>query len=690
MSVTTVADLPSDEECTADGLHPKVPPTLRDSAFLYIARNVLDFPPTALASLPTHIRTYMFQCLPAMSICKLEASPACADICMDLQVWRVLLQSRLDSTPVIVLAPLIELVHMKLSSDWLAVVPCIDILPDSSKEMVNSLTRAREEVYEANSTYKMLYILIVSACVLAKKAVTKKYVVPALFHSSALITSHVNLEAFSDIELLRILVEECNCRPSYIFFSNNNFVNSSLWEQKEETFPLLSVFLSRIQRLRILVEAARPEVYTCPAIRFILEAVFLEREGHEGHVPLTHLRIEVHEYFIVGIFAHLADFLSAEARPVANFASRSLVSGHSTLTFFMLRAHGTCSLVMLSEIHVNLLSILKNQHNLVSLRLNGWHYDRTPWGSNKPVCPEYGELMLYLGQLFKKPQFRELNLKMSLFHSTGDPTPVFARLVYDFLSSPVEEQVFRLSAKLADLGECGELCKQFGNNVCVVPSSKHLHLYSVQYWMNDFIEYSLKAFPYQSLAALTLEDSDLADEMIAMLAADKDINLQCLHILKNELLFYVQYQSVTGLFAFPQLTTLTLYNVMNYDNDRGRIPLRPSALPEFIEMITIGLRKQAPIAKITHLNLARNSLGRESTFGLLPMFEALFSLPQLSSLTLDLERNCFSAEQIDSLCSSWETGAGGRRLLELRILQQDMSRTVEYTARLQKVAVTVL
>ena len=144
---------------------------------------------------------------------------------------------------------------------------------------------------------------------------------------------------------------------------------------------------------------------------------------------------------------------------------------------------------------------------------------------------------------------------------------------------------------------------------------------------------------------------------------------------------------MTGLFALPQLTTLTLYNVMNYDNDRGRIPLRPSALPE---VITIDLRKQAPIAKITHLNLARNSLGRESTFGLLPMFDTLFSLPQLSSLTLDLERNRFSAEQIDSLCSSWETGAGGRRLLELRILQQDMSRTVEYTARLQKVAVTVL
>ena len=74
---------------------------------------------------------------------------------------------------------------------------------------------------------------------------------------------------------------------------------------------------------------------------------------------------------------------------------------------------------------------------------------------------------------------------MSLFHSSGDPIPVFARLVYDFLSSPVEEQVFRLSAKLDDLGECSELCKQFGNNVCVVPSSKHLHLYSVQYWMND-------------------------------------------------------------------------------------------------------------------------------------------------------------------------------------------------------------
>ena len=43
-----------------------------------------------------------------------------------------------------------------------------------------------------------------------------------------------------------------------------------------------------------------------------------------------------------------------------------------------------------------------------------------------------------------------------------------------------------------------------------------------------------------SLATMcVLEDSDLADEMIAMLATDKDINLQCLHILKNELLFYV-------------------------------------------------------------------------------------------------------------------------------------------------------
>ena len=85
---------------------------------------------------------------------------------------------------------------------------------------------------------------------------------------------------------------------------------------------------------------------------------------------------------------------------------------------------------------------------------------------------------------------------------------------------------------------------------------------------------------------------------------------------------------------------------------------------------SIGLRKQASIAQLDNLDLSGNFLTWVNSDCLEAMFDALFSLPQLSSMTLELLDNFFNVAQLNLLCESWDKKAGGRRLSMLRVRKQ--------------------
>ena len=61
---------------------------------------------------------------------------------------------------------------------------------------------------------------------------------------------------------------------------------------------------------------------------------------------------------------------------------------------------------------------------------------------------------------------------------------------------------------------------------------------------------------------------------------------------------------------------------------------------------------------------------------LMPFFNELFKLPQLSRFSLNLDNNEFTNEHVTRICNSWKKNARGCCLWQLSIAQNDCAETV--------------
>ncbi len=77
---------------------------------------------------------------------------------------------------------------------------------------------------------------------------------------------------------------------------------------------------------------------------------------------------------------------------------------------------------------------------------------------------------------------------------------------------------------------------------------------------------------------------------------------------------------------------------------------------------TSGLEAHREIGTLTELNLSKNDLGLAEDEDLSRFFHVLFSLPQLSELTLNLSDNRLVSQNFEMMHSSWEAKALGTQL----------------------------
>ena len=624
-------------------------PSLQEGSLCYISRHVREFPVWHLASLPKHLRIYVLRFLPAVDICRLEEGPVCADIDMESEVWDAVCDTRLSSVPASILSELRQLKSAGVGEPF------------------------------SLESLKVHYFEVLTCCLFSGNR-SMSFAYCLLFHVPETQSSNTTCEG--DVELLHILMDQCHFFPSLVNVTSHWYY-SSLWSI--QAFSVLAEFFSCLSRLSISAEPQDDGLICKYVFCFIIDAVFRET----GRQPaLTHLVVKFGGGFIVSALDHLALFASSSLTGRHERWDNPLVTGYSGLKFLSIELiDGDVELMNmndLSKLSTDLRLIVEHQSSLESLHLSGLCLDQDA------VCPEYDQLMQSIGMLFRGPQFAKLELLVGLYHSSGDHTITFKRLMHEFLSAPVKGQKLVLNIIVAELSlsNCTGVHECSANFPPDVIASKHLHIQVAdgEWWLNHYFEWWLPHFPFQTLGAITLQEVDyLSDEALAAIAS---LNLHTLEVIDTELMFDVSLKAVAHLFSIPQLTTLTLARV-------ATIGRNSDVWRTFAAAVTSGLRKQASITQLNTLDLSGNFL----TFGgltiLETMFDALFSLPQLSSMILDLEDNYFTAAQLNLLCTSWGKKAGGRRLKMLRVRKQEHQQIRReplntVSVCLRNVAVTVL
>ena len=638
-------------------------PSLQVCSLCFIARHIQEFPVWHLASLPKRLRIDVLRLLPVVDICRLEEGPVCADIAMEFEVWDDVCGIRLSSAPGFVRYELEQLESAGVSE------------PFSWEELEDNSLKAH-------------YLDIVTGCLFASNSTRRSKPVAycLLCDSPELHSSGLTADSFSDVEMLHILMEQCHFFPSLVNVTVGSLLSSTLWLNRTETFTVLAAFFSCLSRLSISVEPRWREdsidsvAKFCEVFRFVLEAVFLET----GRQPaLTHLVVKLGDGVMIPALDHLADFVSSRTGGLAKYACSPLVTGYSELTFLSVELNGDDE--NMSEPHTNVRLIVEQQSALSALHLSGLA------GDEDVVCPEYDQLMQSISILFRRPQFVKLELSGGLYHSSGEHTIAFKRLMHEFLSAPVKGQELLLSIYGVSLSNCSSFPKcSVANLAPDVVGSKHLHIEGVEaeQWVNPYFEQCLVHFPFQTLGAITLQEVEyLNDEALATIAS---LNLHTLTVIDTELMLDVSVEAVAHLFSMPHLTTLTLAGVAVMGTNSANFA-SPNVWTLFVEAVTSGLKKQASIALINNLDLSGNHLTWVASDCLEAMCDALFSLPQLSAMTLELQDNYFTAAQLNLLCKSWSKKAGGHRLEMLTVRkQQPQQPHAGHLVGLQNLAVIVL
>ena len=489
----------------------------------------------------------------------------------------------------------------------------------------------------------------------------KKNALQALFFVPELGNLTPSNLAYSSFELLGILVEY-QCLPYLLHLSCTSFMELGFWDRKEEVFSLLSVLFSRVSHLAIdegnIYDIYRDSEQLSKVFRFLLEAVFYDSKKRPA---VTRFKLKAdNDAFLDKALHHMADIMSP--RSSCGYFTSNLYTQYNGLRLLAVSAsRGKGTLHSRSDPSIDLRMVIEYQTELHTL------YIQDSVGSN-PVSAslEYDKLMDCLGSLFRKPTFFRLGLfNVSFQHSSGINALCFEDIMHKFLCSPIQGQELELSSEWTlSLDGCG------GSNMSslvvppnVVSRSKSLligaEIEDCQ-WVNPFFCCRLPIFPLNSLGYLFLEGlNNLTEDTLATILS---LNLTALHFESCFLLRFAQSPLIAQLFTMPNLTSIMIH-------DADRLIAIDNVMEQFMDTVTQGLLQQASLAKITLLDLS-NKLSYLSNRCLRELFNAIFRLPQLESLTLVLENNSFVESHMQLLCQSWCEEADGRRLLELHVCKQ--------------------
>lgn len=304
----------------------------------------------------------------------------------------------------------------------------------------------------------------------------------------------------------------------------------------------------------------------------------------------------------------------------------------------------TCNLYNCRE---NLAAILASQVELEEVVLEGMMNIQKEFGcfiyESATNCKGFDDLFHFLPALVMKPSFRSLCVSRSLI-----PANALANIVRAFLNTP--------TTHLQNVDISGSLITQGSSPLAFLPivfpkipattfhSSLNLKSLSIPFSSSDlFPPESLLDYQLSTLRKLEIvchPDSNLDIQRIcdtvSRLPVDH-ISIQ-FHVCQDTLTFQGLTQEVMKVLWSPSIKLLGF---------RGFSCIQDGLLT----ILTQGLLQRTKVSHLRTLQL--NRMKNLDVVDLQPLYKAIFALPQLSELTLDLSNNNFSREEHQSLIEAF-------------------------------------
>ncbi len=637
------------------------PLSLENQCLLHLICHLEEYTPETLASLPLHLRRRLLPNLPAMDICQLEDTAVTDGIDMEVSVWKELLEKQGMPCP--------ESHFKKDYFDWVYI--------HFFREQVSDTSRLLFSVPDCLGVTNWGYVQHSFAPVS-----------PDGLYSFPSPSRHVQYSTVECLmtQLLSILVptdiDKCKFWPEIIYIACDLFVHTDLWKKRGAVVlsNLLSGFFSRVPSLAFSVDDSQS--FNDDSQSFSVPQFILELALSRLPVALTSLHVTGIAAFVchvVEVFMFISPGCCTQGRHLLCSLYHQMLphtvpySGLTSISIHVHFDHLHEEEVLLCK---QLESIVLHQSALESFSLG----IRSDYASPN-VCNLYSTL----GSLFHQLQFRSLTLVYAAID-----WKYLSVLVPPFLSSPLSQgrekelcftqPTFSLDGLPpptdVDVDSCSSLPGKIMTFECV---TFEYTSYVIPFfgWLSQLrCLQLLSSFNFSYLQGRDSETNWQKGTAMALIAEKQAVaQLDSFTIGGTSLSFeHSPVVPFINLFSAPRLRKVSLCSC--------RI-----STDGLLSALTQGLLNQVPLGKLDELCLDDNGLGKSTSTQFRDFADAIFSLPQLTELTLSLENNELKRRHFSLMHDAWKVNGNRKQMKAFHIFGNQYKENV---LELREIAVSAV
>ena len=459
----------------------------------------------------------------------------------------------------------------------------------------------------------------------------------ASFRYTAYMHDHITTTA-----LLKLVVEKCCIHPKVLHIICDYFIESDLWNCREEHKDFVKELVSQVQVVKLLfMDGVPSESINVPS--FILEAVLSCEE------PLLRSLVinDCSSHAMGDIILSIADLFSEAEGTHSSERVRTSYSGlYHLMLSIKLREHEHW---VSSAAAQRLAQMIQHQESLVSLSLCCWN----PYHKKKK--PPGGFLQLYssLSNLLTQPQFDTLGLG-----GFAMPLGVAEDLLYQFLTyQPTRTRGMVVGAL--------ELSSRVSSNRCS-PGQIAMPDESIHYKSLCLVETDIP----EPLSEWLFSCRKLRFKVFEVNSVDIESQADVFHQVAQHSDFQAESLCFNNTYINTNSTTERAFETILQKSDLKKLSLNHCELgiTAHLPYLAQGLRKQAAVGTLEYLDLSDNCIGEQTVVSISDvemLFDAIFSLPQMEGFTLVIKENMLVSQHFSMLHAAWRRKAGGKKLKHL-------------------------
>ena len=665
----------------------ETPLSLQQLCYVSLASDLEHFDLDALSLLPLRIRTQLLLRLPVADICFLERTSVMAQVDADT-VWEGVCQRfgnsrcsvhtshkhppvkvKLDYT----LTPLVQKMDSKSEGSpftWkehFFVVLCSVLLHGSAVSVKDADflmgIRASRETYCQRSYILGLQMLFCSSlftdvrfCSSLPLVLFGK-LVPLKRYTAYVSSSSQSPTVF---QLMKFVMRWCGMLPKALTIDCMSFALGDAWrglDLASSNTSLLQSLLSTIREVEFHTNKVDGKFAGQNFVHFLLQTIL---DAGDDHLESLMLRVSSPPLIPIAGSNPRQDncirrLLRSILRESVSLLSDTPSANHTAYSLLMTPVSESPSYQKLKKLDIavsykverseacvlgdnHFLDIIFNQSHLTSLYLSGW--------SERSSKPGFYSKLTTLCHLTHKL----LNLSLISFSDIDLPSSFIKQFMLAFLSSPSPSQ--QLSLHSIYMYEDPD--KKSVDDLTIPPGWKPLiDLHKVlrlssTYIPNDFIAW-LSTVPGCHLSSLQLSDIQYDPDMIpggilgALGHCESLVQVEsvavCSHIVD------CPCEGLNSMLANPTLRCVEL----------------EGANHALLQSLVAGLSQQVSACGLRSLAIRKTQFISMKEFDFSGLISAVFALPQVAKLSLDLDGSCLSDEHFAALCKAWiESGETGR------------------------------